>query len=188
MNTDSSSQIGCQIISQNSQMMNKKQEHGLTYWYQEKGHCKRKLMEQNKKLQRTAVVWGQHCLEEGGTTAQVILHPTESAWQCSADCKVHSKTELPAGLILLWDCNFPKYSTEEPTINVKSWPQIFLEAEDNNYNPPAAELEKGNSNLDTVSSYKCSMKATLEAIVIMGRWFRETQKLILSISHKLWGL
>lgn len=99
----------------------------------------------------------QHCLEDGGATSQVILHPMESSWQCSADCKVHIKTEVPTGLILLWECNFSKYSTEEPTINVKSWPQTFLEAEDNNCNPPAAELEKDISNLDTVSSWKSSL-------------------------------
>lgn len=58
------------------------------------------------------VLWGPHCLEEGGTTAQAILHPTEFAWESSVACKVHSKIKVLTGLILLWDCNFPKYSTE----------------------------------------------------------------------------
>lgn len=68
----------------------------------------------------SVVLWGPHCLGEGGTTARVVLHPTEFAWECSVDSKVHSKIKVLTGLILLWDCNFPKYSTEEPTINVKS--------------------------------------------------------------------
>lgn len=98
------------------------------------------------------VLWGPHCLGEGGTTARAVLHPTEFVWECSTDCKVHGKIEVLTGLILLWGCNFPKYSIEEPTINVKSWPQTFLEAADSSCNPPAAELGKGDTNLDTLSS------------------------------------
>jgi len=66
------------------------------------------------------VLWGPCCLGEAGTTAWAVLHPTEFAWECSVDCKVHSKIKVLRGLISLGDSNFSKYSTEEPTINVKS--------------------------------------------------------------------
>lgn len=69
---------------------------------------------------RSMVLWGPCYLGEGETRARVVLHPTEFAGECSVDCKAHRKIKVLTGLILLWNCNFPKYSTEEPTINVKS--------------------------------------------------------------------